>query len=1067
MAENKKYWVGLEELHETEEFQIASQNEFSEDVQTVDEFLGETDLGNTTTNRRDFLKFLGFSVTAATVAACETPVIHSIPYVNKPEQITAGVPTYYASTFFDGFDYASIVVKTREGRPIFLKGNNKHGINLGAVTARVNSSVLSLYDGTRLKGPKKGGEDITWSDFDATLKHELQTVAESGKQITLLTGTIISPSTQGVIEEFKTAFGENAVKVVTYDPISRYGMRKANELSFGKSFIPDYDFSKAKTIVSIDADFMDNWLLHNQYVPQYAKNRNAQGDWMSKHYQFESRLSLTGSNADVRVPIRPSQEGSVALAIYNQVAKLTGKSSAAGSTEGLPEEIIAKAAEDLYANRGKSLFICGSNDPNVQVIANAINAALGNYGSTISTDVELFMNQGNDEEVMQLVSDMNAGKIGALLIHGNINPSYSLPNSNEFNEGLAKVGLTVSFSMWADETAARCKYIAPDHHYLESWNDYYPKTGHSSLVQPTISNLYNTRQFQDSLLVLAGNTSTYHEYIRSVWKDYSASVGDATILFDDFWYNALRNGSVSVKVPPAEWSGELSQDALASAARSIKPASTGGDTYEVVLHTKVGVENGSHATNPWLQELPDPISKITWDNYIAMNPADVESFGFKMHLGEQLPASLAKITINGKSEILPVVAQPGQKSGTVAIALGYGRGAGQEEIGRAAYRTKPYGGYELDDDKNKIPIGKNLYPFVEVANGALSYKLSGATIEPAKGLYPMASTQTHHTLMGRDSVVRETTYSTFKSSPKKAYNPPHELVIHEKGIAELKDVKDVDIWADHAPVKGVGHRWGMSIDLSTCIGCSACVTACHAENNVPVVGKDEVRRARDMHWMRIDRYYSSDMSHEKGEEMGKGVIATYREMEVPTYENPTTVFMPMMCQHCNHAPCETVCPVAATTHSDEGLNQMTYNRCIGTRYCANNCPFKVRRFNWFNYKAYDKFATVNPAQDSTARMVLNPDVTVRSRGVMEKCSMCVQRIQSGKLNAKMKGEPVQDGSVVTACAEACPTNAITFGDLNDTKSKIASDVGDDRTYHALAEIGIKPNVSYKVKIRNT
>src|SRR5690554_4553207 len=412
MAENKKYWVGLEELHETEEFQIASQNEFSEDVQTVDEFLGETDLGNTTTNRRDFLKFLGFSVTAATVAACETPVIHSIPYVNKPEQITAGVPTYYASTFFDGFDYASIVVKTREGRPIFLKGNNKHGINLGAVTARVNSSVLSLYDGTRLKGPKKGGEDITWSDFDATLKHELQTVAESGKQITLLTGTIISPSTQGVIEEFKTAFGENAVKVVTYDPISRYGMRKANELSFGKSFIPDYDFSKAKTIVSIDADFMDNWLLHNQYVPQYAKNRNAQGDWMSKHYQFESRLSLTGSNADVRVPIRPSQEGSVALAIYNQVAKLTGKSSAAGSTEGLPEEMIAKAAEDLYASRGKSLFICGSNDPNVQVIANAINAALGNYGSTISTDVEIFMNQGNDEEVMQLVSDMNAGKIG-------------------------------------------------------------------------------------------------------------------------------------------------------------------------------------------------------------------------------------------------------------------------------------------------------------------------------------------------------------------------------------------------------------------------------------------------------------------------------------------------------------------------------------------------------------------------------------------------------------------------------------------------------------------------------
>src|SRR5690554_687241 len=578
MAENKKYWVGLEELHETEEFQIASQNEFSEDVQTVDEFLGETDLGNTTTNRRDFLKFLGFSVTAATVAACETPVVHSIPYVNKPEQITAGVPTYYASTYYDGFDYASIVVKTREGRPIFIKGNNKHGINQGAVTARINSSVLSLYDGTRLKGAKKEGNDISWNDLDTTLKSELRAAAESGKQITLLTGTLISPSTEGVIKEFKAAFGEDAVKVVTYDPISRYGIRKANEMSFGKSFIPDYDFSKAKTVVSVDADFMDNWLLHSQYVPQYAKTRNAQSDWMSKHYQFESRLSLSGSNADVRVPIKPSEEGAVTLAIYNKIAKLTGSSAMGGSMEGLPEAEINRAAEDLYANRGKSLFICGSNDPNIQVIANAINVALENYGSTISKDIEIFINQGNDEEVMQLVADMNAGRVGALLIHGNINPSYSLPNSAEFNEGLAKVGLTVSFSIWADETAARCKYICPDNHYLESWNDLYPKTGHYSLVQPTISPLYNTRQFQESLLSWSGNTSTYHEYIRSVWKEYSAIAGDATILFDDFWYNSLRNGSVSVKVSPAEWFGEHSGGALSTAASKIKVANSGADT---------------------------------------------------------------------------------------------------------------------------------------------------------------------------------------------------------------------------------------------------------------------------------------------------------------------------------------------------------------------------------------------------------------------------------------------------------------------------------------------------------
>lgn len=1066
MAENKKYWVGLEELHNTEEFQEASLNEFTQDSKSVDEFLSDTNLNKTTTNRRDFLKFLGFSVTAATVAACETPVIHSVPYLNKPEQITPGVPTYYASTFFDGFDYASLIVKTREGRPIFLKGNKKHGINQGSVSARVNSSVLSLYDGTRLRGPKMDGNDVAWSEIDSSIKAELTSVANSGKDIVLFAGTIISPSTQEVIKEFKSAYGDDKVRVVNYDPVSRYGIRKGNEMSFGKSFIPDYDFSKAKTIVSVDADFMDNWLLSSQNVPQYAKTRNPQGEWMSKHYHFETRLSLSGSNADVRVPITPSQEGSVVLAIYNQVAKLAGSPSMSGSTDGLPTTAIENAAKDLYLNRGKSLFVCGSNDPNVQVIANAINSALGNYGSTISTDVETFICQGNDEDVMQLVADMNAGKVGALMIHGDINPVYSLPNSEDFVNGLASVGLTVSFSGNADETASKCKYICPDHHYLESWNDYYPKTGHSALAQPTISPLYNTRQYQETLLTWSGNKTTYHDYIRSVWQKYSASIGDATILFDDFWFNALRNGSVSVKVPSADWTLEVAQDSLSSAAGKIKSGGTSSGSFEVVLHTKVGIGNGSHATNPWLQELPDPISKITWDNYIAMNPADVEALGFNMHLGQELPASLAKLTVNGKSITLPVVPQPGQKKGTVSMALGYGRGSGQEEIGKAAYRSKPYGGYEVDDEGRKVVIGKNLYPYVALVNGTMSYNLTGATIEGVAGEYPIASTQTHHTLMGRDSIVRETSFATFKSAPKEAYNPPHELVVREEGIATKKDVDEVDIWAAH-PVKGVGHRWGMSIDLSTCIGCSACVTACHSENNVPVVGKDEIRRGRDMHWMRIDRYYSSDMSLEKGEEMGEGVIDTYRDMEVPEFENPTTVFMPMMCQHCNHAPCETVCPVAATTHSNEGLNQMTYNRCIGTRYCANNCPFKVRRFNWFNYKAYDKFAKVNPAQDATARMVLNPDVTVRSRGVMEKCSMCVQRIQAGKLDAKVKGQPVQDGAVITACAEACPTNAISFGDLNDTKSTIAGDESDNRSYHALAEIGIKPNVSYKVKVRNT
>ena len=1067
MAKNKNYWSGLDDLHQTEAFREASHKEFAHEVNTVDEFLSETDLSKSTTNRRDFLKFLGFSVTAATVAACETPVINSIPYVNKPEQITAGVPTYYASTFYDGYDYANVIVKTREGRPIHLKGNRKHGITQGALTARVNSSVLNLYDSTRLQGPRLGGTEATWADVDGQIGDDLKSVAAQGKPIVILTGTIISPSTQEVIKQFTNAYGEGAVKVVTYDPVSRYGIRKANEISFGKAMIPDYDFSKARTLVSVDADFMDNWLLHNQNVPQYAKTRKPDNDWMSKHYHFESRLSLSGSNADVRVPINPLDQGRVVLAIYNEVAKLTGSSSASVDTDGLPMTGIQDAANDLYKNRGKSLFICGSNNPDIQVVANAINSALGNYGNTISTDVELFINQGNDEEVATLVKDMNNGRIGALLIHGNVNPAYSLPNGAEFIAGLESVDLTVSFSGWADETASRCKFICPDHHYLESWNDYYPKTGHSSIAQPTITPLYKTRQFQDSLLKWAGSDMNYHDTMRKVWQNYSTSVGDADTLFDDFWYNAVRNGSVSVEVPAAAWAPEMNGSALQNAAGKIgKSAASADGSYAVVLYTKVGVGNGAHATNPWLQELPDPISKVTWDNYIAMNPADAESFGFNLHYAEESPASLAKITIGDRSEVLPVIAQPGQKRGTVSVALGYGRGANEENIGRAAFRTKPYGGYEKDGDGKKIPIGKNFYPYVAMNNGFMDYVVPGAKIETMDEDYPIACTQSQYTVMGRESILRETSFATFKSAPKEAYNPEHVLELHENGEAVEVSTEKVDLW-EQFPVQGVGHSWGMSIDLSSCIGCGACVTSCHSENNVAVVGKDEVRRARDMHWLRIDRYFSSDMTREKAEEEGIGKYPMFKEMEVPQYDNPSTVHMPMMCQHCGHAPCETVCPVAATTHSDEGLNQMTYNRCIGTRYCANNCPFKVRRFNWFNYKAYAKFTDVNPSQDVMGRMVLNPDVTVRSRGVMEKCSMCVQRIQAGKLDAKMKGTPVPDGSIETACAEACPTNAIIFGDLNDLKSEAAAANEDKRTYHALAEIGIRPNVSYKVKVRNT
>lgn len=1058
MANNKQYWVGLEELHDTKEFKEAAANEFAPE-QSMDEFLVEAGKSEGSTSRRDFLKFLGFGVTAATIAACETPVIKSIPYANKPESITPGIPNYYASTYYDGMDYGSVLVKTREGRPIFIKPNKNagHGLN-----ARINSSVLSLYDSTRLRGPLVDKAPMSWDEVDQAITTGLRNTAASGKDIVLLTNTIISPSTNAAIRKFKEKYGDDKVRVVSYDALSQNGMRIANERTFGKAVLPDYDFAKAKIIVSIGADFLNNWLMNSQNESQYVKTRKPDGEWMSRHYQFETALSLTGTNADVRAGIKPSDEGRVVVALYNAVAKATGAGTLSLNTEGLPMEAIERAAKDLASNRGQSLVIAGCNDPDLQVVVNGINNLLGNYGSTISNNVELFIKAGSDSDMTKLVADMNANRVGAVLIY-DTNPAYTYPDLESFRSGLEKVDLRVSFASWHDETASLCNYVCPNHHYLESWNDYYPKTGTYALAQPTISPLYDTRQAQDSLLTWAGEETNFHDFMKGVWRMYSGEMGGNNILFDDFWFSALRNGTVNVNVPQGDaW--QFSNASLSSSASKI--ANLGGsEGFEVVLYTKVGIGEGTQPVNPWLQELPDPVSKITWDNYIAMNPGDAEEYGFKMHYGQELPASVAKITVGGKSLELPVIAQPGQKRGTVSIALGYGRGANQEEVGRAAFRTKTYGGHELDENGNKLPIGANAYPFVTSANGVMLYHAEGASIEATGKEFPIASTQTHHTLMGRTSVVRETTLDTFKNEDQNAYNKPHLLVVHEDGATIKKPVEDIDLWRNH-PVKGVGHRWGMSIDLTTCTGCSACVTACHSENNVPVVGKDEVRRGRDMHWLRIDRYYSSDMNMEKADAEGKGVIAAYREMEVPVYDNPTTVHMPMMCQHCNHAPCETVCPVAATTHSNEGLNQMTYNRCIGTRYCANNCPYKVRRFNWFNYKAYDKFTEVNPSQDEMARMVLNPDVTVRSRGVMEKCSLCVQRIQAGKLDAKINSKPVEDGAVLTACAEACPTNAITFGDLNDESSIVRANHSDKRAYYALEEIGVKPNISYKVKVRN-
>jgi MoCo/4Fe-4S cofactor protein with predicted Tat translocation signal len=1094
MGMNKKYWTGLEELDNTPAFQEAVTTEFKKD-QSVDEFLSDSKLSDTNTGRRDFLKFMGFSLTAATLAACETPVVKSIPYVIKPEEITPGVANFYATTYYDGNDYGSLLVKTREGRPIHIKGNKTHGLGNGALNSRINASVVGLYDTARLQGPMIGENEVTWEQLDTELSGKLA----SASSIRIVSGTVISPSTKRAVAEFTAKYGADKVKHVQYDAFSYSGITSANQQTFGKAVVPVYDFSKAKVIVSLDADFLGSWLTSNFYIPQYAERRRPEGSWMNKHFQVESRMSLTGSNADDRYPVKPSEIGKVAAALYGAV---TGNGSA--SFEGVDVAAMAKA---LKSNTGSSLVVSGSNDPNVQLIVNAINKALGNYGSTIDIDNPLNLYQGNDAAMAGLVTEMNNGGVGALIVYG-CNPSYDWANADAFNAGLAKVGVTVSLNLYADETGSKCSYKAPDHHYLESWNDLSPVAGRVDLVQPTINKLFNTRQAGESFAKWAGNTIAYYDYVR---QTHGYGFTPATMNASTAWNEAVQRGTFAgasavaammampvvadsaytgtPTAPVAELAVQSGIDLAApvmavtssgvdvSSAISAVNAITGGE-WELVTYQKVTMGTGNHAGNPFLQETPDPITKVTWDNYVTMSPADVKEKGWNLHLGMQEPATMVDVTANGKTITLPVFPAPGQKRGTIGIAVGYGRGANAENIGKAAYQTGEKGNHLVSEGEKPTPIGKNAFSMSTVSNGCNVQAVYNVTVAQVDGDYHLATTQTQNTVMGRDSVVKETVIAEYlkekgKKKGEASYNKMPSLVVHKDvngdGKVNAQDkvhVREADLWKAH-PVEVIGHRWGLTIDLNSCIGCGTCVTACHTENNVPVVGKDEVVRHRDMHWLRIDRYFTSDYAtvEETAEKKELGTIAAYGDMENAA-ENPRAVHMPMMCQHCNHAPCETVCPVAATTHSNEGLNNMAYNRCIGTRYCANNCPYKVRRFNWFNYVTNPKFNVVNPAQDDSLRMVLNPDVTVRTRGVMEKCSMCQQRIQSGKNEAKKNGTPVQDGAFTTACAEACPTNAIVFGDLNDNATQNYKRSVDVRSYHALEEVGIQPNIFYMTKVRN-
>lgn len=1088
MGMNRKYWKGLDELNETPQFLQSRDQEFPTQT-SVEEFLGDDKLQESSTGRRDFLKFLGFSVAAATVAACEAPVNKAVPYVNKPENVTPGMPTWYASTYYDGISYASILVKTREGRPIFIKGNKDHGITKGSVNPRIIASVLSLYDSERLTRPMIGDKTTSYSDLDKKVMAGLK----SAGKVVLVSNTITGPTAQTAIMKLAEKVGADKFQHIQYDATSYAGIREANALSFDPMaaeapevegeenaeggddvqqempvknngrIIPSYDFSKAKTIVSVGADFLNSWLMPTVFAPQYGERRNPDGEWMSKHFHFESMMSVTGSNADVRGMIKPSEQANV---LSYLLSKFGVSTSIPTKLDDAAKKVADKAYNALKVTKDESLVVCGSNDVDTQVLCNKLNSVIGAYKTTINLNDPIRMFASDDAAMNKFANDVVNGNGPDAVIFYGVNPVYTLPNGKEFAKGLKKIKTSVSMSLYADETASLCKYIASDLHALEAWNDFNVMGDHYAIAQPTIRPLHNTASAIESFYVWAGDakrggkdSKVVHDKMRDLWVEWGMP-GSGYTDEHTYWSMMVHNscGDMITNDP-----SEPTFKANLSSLKASKPSGK----WEVVTYQKAGMGIGQQANNPWLQEMPDPMTKATWDNYITMNPVDMEKQKCETYFDQENGLTLATLKVGKASLKLPVMPLPGQALGTVGVALGYGRGANGEKIGKAAYQTKEYGGYETDEKGNPITIGQNAFALTSVSNGTYSQYGAGSLTVHEGESYLVAVTQIHGTAMGRHSVVRETTLDIYNKKDKSAYNPDWKLQrVNEEGHHEEAPIAEFDLWDAH-PVENVGHRWGMTIDLSSCFGCGACLIACQAENNVPVVGKTEVRRGREMHWLRIDRYFASTEEAAPGSRYDheKSKIQWFEDAERPEL-NPMVVHQPMMCHHCNHAPCETVCPVAATTHSNEGLNQMTYNRCIGTRYCANNCPYKVRRFNWFNYPSYKAQAEINPAQDDLGRMVLNPDVTVRTRGVMEKCSMCVQRIQAGKLDAKAEGRPVQDGDYTTACSDVCPANAITVGDWNDPNSSLRKSADDKRSYQALEEIGVKPNVWFKVKVRN-
>ncbi|HUP50513.1 MAG TPA: TAT-variant-translocated molybdopterin oxidoreductase [Thermoanaerobaculia bacterium] len=975
----KEYWRSLEELSRSEAFDEFFQSEFPQQALALSRGV----------DRRSFMKLMGASVALAGLTGCRPPQETIVPYVNQPENLIPGRPVYFATAMPLSGYARGVLVESHMYRPTKIEGNPEHPASLGATDAFTQASILGLYDPDRSQVVRKMGEISTWSEFVAALQPVLAEARSNPAGVRLLTQTITSPSLGAQIQQLLAQYP--GIRWHQWEPVGGHALREGNRLAFGSYLNTIYDFTRASVVVSLGSDFLDEGPGHLRYARDFSSRRRVRQGMdggMNRLYVIESTVSSTGSVADNRLPVRPSEIEAVGRAI---LAALDG-TAAPAAAHG---EFIASLARDLQANRGASIVVPGEEQPPVvHLIAHAINQALGNIGTTVQViDSPEVAPVNQLQSLRELVTDMNAGVVSSLIILGG-NPVYDAPADFDFRGALGKVAFRAHLGLYNDETSLLCHWHIPETHYLEAWGDARAYDGTATIMQPLIAPLYNGRSAHEILGALLGGLDTSsHGAVRGYWFGRGATEAS--------WRRWLHDGVVSGSAPAPR--------AAAVSTAVPAPVEGNGVGIEIEIRPDPTLYDGRFANNAWLQELPKPQTKITWDNVLLMGPRTAEQIGFgaeeRSKLFNELKTRVAEVEYQGVRVQLPVWVVPGHAEGAVTVYLGSGRAFGGKVASGA---------------------GTNIYP---LRRSSAMQGGGGARITlTSRSPYPIGCTQEHQSIdpkvVGERGIVREASYETYLRDPAFAQTPPHGEVV--AGLEHRNE-------SLYPPFVYEGHAWAMVIDTTVCTGCNGCVVACQSENNIAVVGKDEVVREREMHWLRIDRYYKGDP------------------------ENPQVFHQPVPCMQCELAPCEPVCPVEATSHNEEGLNDMTYNRCVGTRYCSNNCPYKVRRFNFFGYSDYE-----TPA----LKAMRNPDVTVRTRGVMEKCTYCVQRINHARIEAEKEGRRVRDGEVVTACQQACPTQAIVFGDMNDPQSAVAQLKKEPVNYALLGELNTRPRTTYLATIRN-